>query len=78
MDGTVGNVENLRLIIEIGFGFVTVLLGAIGGLVGILLYKIFDGIDKGRDELDAHVNDDKTQWKRLNRIFVRLRIEEDT
>lgn len=79
MDGSqaVGSAEDLKLLIEIGFGFVSLLLAAIGGLMALILYKLFDGIGELRTTFDKHVEDDAAQQKRVNRLYVRLNIEED-
>lgn len=71
-----GDAETLKLLIEIGFGFVSILLGAIGGLVGILLYKIFGAIDKQGEALTAHIDDDEYQTERTTRLYQHLHIEE--
>lgn len=78
MGGTqaVSDAETLRLLIEIGFGFVSILLAALGGLVSILLYKIFQGIDRQSEALASHIEDDEYQAERTTRLYQHLHIEE--
>jgi hypothetical protein len=78
VDGSqaLGSPEDLRLLIEIGFGFVSILLAAIGGLMGIILYKLFDGIGELRETFVQHVADDDYQTERTTRLYQHLHIEE--
>lgn len=68
--------ETLRLLIEIGFGFVSILLAALGGLVSVMLYKIFGGIDAVDAKLTNHIEDDEYQAERTTRLYQHLHIEE--
>lgn len=76
MDPQAVGTENLRLLIEIGFSFVSLLLTAIAGLVALILYKLFDGQEQLRVALTDHIEDDDYQAERTTRLYQHLHIEE--